>query len=434
MGSDNVRRGVPRRALLLGGGAVVGGGVLARTLSGNRANAQAPSGGEGDLSDWAVVRRQFELDPDHLHFAAMLLASHPRRVAEAIGRHRDGLQRNPARYVLDNDSTLRLRAVEKAASFFGAQAQNVALTDSTTMGLSLLYNGLKLSEGDEVVVEDEAYYSTVEALRYQRRRSGVVTREVSLYDDPAKASAAEMVDRLMAAVGPRTRVMALTWVHSDTGVKLPIAEISRRVAVLNRSRSATERVLVCVDGVHGFGVEAVTLGELGCDFFVAGTHKWMFGPRGTGVLYAARTDLWDRVIPTIPAFGIQSTPGLIMSPGGFHAFEHRWAMAEAFSFVRDIGLARISRYVRALSDQLKAGLSGLQGVSLLTPRAAEASAAIVAFNVDGMDPQDVADRLLAKKIIVAPSTWGAASVRATPSVLNTAAEVDRLIQGVADLA
>lgn len=188
-----------------------------------------------------------------------------------------------------------------------------------------------------------------------------------------------------------------------------------------------------MDGVHGFGVEDVRLGDLGCHFFASGTHKWMFGPRGTGVLYAARSELWDRLVPTIPAFGVQRTPGLIMSPGGFHAFEHRWALAEAFRFISDVGMPRIASRTRELASRLKEGLSEVRGVTVLTPRSPEHSAGIVAFNLSGMDPTQLAERLAAKQIIVAPSSYGVASVRASPSFINTPEDIDRLVRAVAEL-
>lgn len=391
------------------------------------------SSATGGLSTWSEVRGQFELDEAFTHLGAMYIASHPRPVREAIARHRKGLQENPVQYVLDNDTPRRLEAVEEAARFFGASRGNVALTDSTTMALSLLYNGLALEEGDEIILEEGAYYSTVESLEYKSRRSGAVLKQVRLHDEPASASADEMAQRLLDAVGARTRVMALTWIHSDTGVKLPLGEVARRLGELNRSRPPQEQVLLCVDGVHGLGVEDVRLGELGCHFFASGTHKWMFGPRGTGVLYAARSSLWDRLVPTIPAFGVQSTPGLLMSPGGFHAFEHRWALADAFRFIRDVGMPRIASRTRELASRLKEGLSEVRGVTVLTPRSPELSAGIVAFQLAGMSPARLAARLVAKRLIVTPSTYGVPSVRASPSIINTPEEVDRLVRAVAEL-
>src|SRR6185436_20026490 len=137
------------------------------------------------------------------------------------------------------------------------------------------------------------------------------------------------------------RVIALTWVHSITGVKLPLRAIADAVAQVNRGRDEKARIILCVDGVHGLGVEDVDLPALGCDFFAAGTHKWIFGPRGTGVIWG-KPESQHLVDPTIPPFTpagakqLETTGdapwGYSMTPGGFHSFEHRWALAEAFRF------------------------------------------------------------------------------------------------------
>lgn len=420
---------IGRRALLVGTSvAAVSGGLLARAGCARASAETAP-----ELSTWSGVRRSFELDENLIDLAAMYFASNPAPVREAIARHRDGLQRSPARYVIENDAKLRVEIAREAARFFGASAGNVALTDSTTMGLSLLYNGVKLAPGDEVVLEAQAYYSTAEALRYKAQVSGAELVRPSIYDAPESATPEQMRDRLLGAITERTRLLALTWVHSDTGVKLPVGQIAQGLAELNRERSPSERVLLCVDGVHGFGVEDTSLPELGCDFLAAGTHKWLFGPRGTGLLYAAHKDAWDRLVPTIPAFGIQSTPGLVMSPGGFHAFEHRWALLEALQFMGRIGLSRISERTHELALQLKEGLAKLPRVQVLTPIDSRASAGIVAFNLEGWTPDRLAARLLDKGFVVSASSDGMASVRASPSIRNTPQELEALLETLATL-
>jgi selenocysteine lyase/cysteine desulfurase len=96
-------------------------------------------------------------------------------------------------------------------------------------------------------------------------------------------------------------VLALTWVHSSTGLKLPLRRIAETLDRINADRDEADRVLFCVDGVHGFGIEDVVLADLGCDFLMAGCHKWLFGPRGTGIVAGTKRG-WDAVLPPIPSF------------------------------------------------------------------------------------------------------------------------------------
>jgi isopenicillin-N epimerase len=215
----------------------------------------------------------------------------------------------------------------------------VALTDSTTLGAALVYGGLKLSYGDEIITTNQDYYITHESLRRAALRNGSVVRRIDLFDSIDTVSEAQMVSRLMAAITPRTRAFALTWVHSSTGLKLPLPAISAALAQVNATRQEPERIILAVDGVHGFGNQDATLASLGCDILMAGCHKWLFGPRGTGVI-AANALGWSRLRPSVPSYVdsaawtawinnaplLENTDGPLMSPGGFKAFEHLWSI------------------------------------------------------------------------------------------------------------
>src|SRR5918996_5345254 len=88
-----------------------------------------------DLHDWAAVRGQFALDRQRIQLASFLLASHPRPVAAAISRHRKALDADPVGYLHGDEGRLTGAAREAAGRFLSVAADEVALTDSTTMGL-----------------------------------------------------------------------------------------------------------------------------------------------------------------------------------------------------------------------------------------------------------------------------------------------------------
>jgi selenocysteine lyase/cysteine desulfurase len=123
-----------------------------------------------------------------------------------------------------------------------------------------------------------------------------------------------------------------------------------------------------------------------------------------------------------------------MTPGGFHSFEHRWALAEAFRFHQRIGKARIAARTHALNSRFKAGLARIRGVTLHTPRSPSLSAGLVCFEVRGLAPQEVVDRLLLRGIIATVSPYSPPLARVAPSVLNTPAEVDRTLRALHALA
>ena len=127
-----------RRDLLARAGLVAGAVALGRA-------EQAESA--PDLRDWPGVRAEFALDPNRVHLSSFLLAAHPRSVRKAIERHRHGLDRNPVEYLHANEARLTGEVRAAAGRHLGVPADEIALTDSTTMGLGLLYTRLSLRGG-----------------------------------------------------------------------------------------------------------------------------------------------------------------------------------------------------------------------------------------------------------------------------------------------
>jgi len=433
------RREFLRRAgLSLGAVSATAAATAAKSLPAHRARPFQPD-------DWTSVREQFALSPNLIHMATFYFASHPRPVADAIERHRRALDLNPVEAMHEQMGEGEERQRRTAAEYMGGTADQIALTDSTTMGLGLIYGGLRLEAGDEVLTTTHDHYSTHMSLEHRAERTGAAIRKVALYDDSALASVDEIVTRLRNAIDDATRVIAVTWVHSSTGVKLPISAIAKMIADINRARGENDRILLCVDGVHGFGVEDATMEDLGCDFFIAGTHKWIFGPRGTGVIWGA-TEAWKRAQPVIPSFGPnygvwlgyfdadQVPAANQMTPGGFHSFEHRWALEEAFRFHVRIGKARVQTRIHQLNTLMKDGLAAMPHVRLRTPRTPELSSGIICFEVEGVGPEAVVERLRTRDIIASTTPYREQYARLAPSLINNEDEVERTLAAVAELA
>jgi selenocysteine lyase/cysteine desulfurase len=383
----------------------------------------------------------FPLDRRWIHMSQFFLASHPQPVRAAIEAHRKGLDENPFLYVEDNIERFEKATRDAASAHLGCKPDDLAMTDSTTMGLGLFYNGLQLREGQEILSTTHDHPATFRALDLRAARTGAVVRRVPLYTRSAEATADQMAEALAREIRPQTRVVAVTWVHSSTGARTPIARFAQAVAKANQGRADADRAILCVDGVHGFGVEDETMASLGCDMFAAGCHKWLFGPRGTGVLFATAAG-WAAVTPCITSFdrmwrsGAQQPPAAEMTPGGFHSFEHRWALADAFRFHAGLGKARISKRIHQLNEQCRRGLLAMKHVELLTPLSNEVSAGLVCFNVVGMKDVEVVARLKEKKIIASttPRVYGVDCARFAPSLLTSPADVETCLRAVRALA
>jgi selenocysteine lyase/cysteine desulfurase len=416
-------------------------GVAARPSAGAPAATTAP---RLDPDDWGSVRDQFALDPRLAHFAAFVLASHPAPVRQAIDEYRARLDHDTVAATGD-ETELEDAARGAAAEYLEVAGEEIALTDSTTMGLGLIYHGLDLRPGDHILTSTHDFYATHEALRLAAAKRGATVQRIPLYSEPAATSAAEIVSRVRAGIRPNTRLLALTWVHSSTGVKLPVRQIADAVAEANANRNEGDRVLFCLDAVHGLGADATSPVGLGCDVFVSGTHKWLFGPRGTGIAWAHRR-AWDSlaaVIPTFsgPSFGAwfegTTAPflfGLDGTPGGFHSFEHRWALTDAFQFHLEIGKQRVADRTRDLATRLKDGLAELANVRLITPQDPDLSAGIVCCEVSGRQPREVVNELRSKHRIVASVTpYQTSYLRLGPSIVTSPEQVDQAISALGSI-
>src|SRR3954452_13395334 len=432
-----------RRELLTRTSLALAVGVMGSSSAWTDAAAQDIAPEAVDGSDWLAVRAQFALSDQFVHMSAMLISSHPKPVREAIEEHRRGMDANPLTYVFQNNRRLQEGARAAAGQYLGVNASDVALTDSTTMGVALVYNGLRLTREQEILSTEQDYYVTHESIRLAGIRTGAKVRRISLYEQIEGLTDEQIVDRITRGITPATRVLALTWVHSSTGLKLPLRAITNAVGEINAGRDEAARVLVCVDGVHGFGIEDVVLSDLGCDFFMAGCHKWLFGPRGTGIV-AGTQRAWESLLPTIPSFidsgnwqawsaGIDpegSTTASRVTPGGYKAFEHLWALPNAFGFQQEIGKARVAKRTHDLAGQLKDGLRAMPQITVHTPRSEKLSAGIVSFDVEGLSPAAVVHRLRERRIIASVAPYAVPHVRLTPCIQNTPAEIDTVLREI----
>jgi len=434
-----------RRAFLAAQGALLGASLVPGRLL---AAVETRTPAMPKLDDWKRVRDQFRLARDYLHFAGFYIASHPAPVRDAIDAYRRALDENPFLVVEQGlfeseQQNLQSRVRADVAAYLGGKPDEVALTQNTTTGLALVYHGLPLAPGQEILTTAHDHYSQHDSIRLATERSGASWRRIRLFDDSSAATVDGIVGRIRAAVGPATRVLGVTWVHSQSGVRLPIRQIAAALAELNRARDDADHVLLVVDGVHGLGCVDETVAGMGADFFCAGTHKWMFAPRGTGLVWA-RSDRWARLRPTIPSFSEfdsyvawkedrkPATPNSArrMTPGGFQAYEHQWAMGAAFRMHRTLGPERIAARVRELNGRIKDGLARIPGVKQHTPRDPALSAGICCFELEGQSPDQVVQGLLARKVIASTSPYAVSYARLSASIFNTPEEVDRALSAV----
>ena len=378
-----------RREMLMSVAAGVTGAAITSVVHNTRSTSASasstPTGASTDLSDWKAVRDLFPLANDWVHLAAFLFVSHPRPVQESIAHFRAKIDNDPFWIELAafTDSEGKpYEAIKKSlASYIGGEPLEICITNNTTGALAVAYHGLRIRRDQEIITTEHDHYSQHESIRYAAARSGCAVRYIRLYEKSSQANADQMVQSIERAITPKTRAVGVTWVHSSTGVKLPIQQIAAVVARANSGRAAADRCLLIVDGVHGFANQDVDAAKLGADFFASGTHKWLFAPRGTGFLWG-KSDAWQELRPTVPAFDpdglatweawmerkeLPTMTAAFAAPGGFQAYEHLLAIPAAVKLHEEIGRARIAARIAELNNIFRQEAVKLPKVTLHTP-------------------------------------------------------------------
>lgn len=431
-----------RRNFLAGAGAAVAAAALSASGKTQGFAADLKSATNETLS-WPAVRGQFDqLSSEFIHLSSFFLVSHPRIVREEIEKHRRAIDANPLIYIEENIYSMPPQIQAVAADYLGGKPEEVAVTNSTTMGLSFVYQGLPLKSGDEILTTAHDHFVHHEAARLAAERADGSVKKIALFDDIKLVSEQDIVSRIKKAITTKTRVVGITWVHSSTGLKLPLRAIADMIADANKKRADADRIIVVVDGVHGFGVEDETIAETGVDFFVAGTHKWMFGPRGTGIVWA-KANNWKMIRTIFPAFAMETVTAWITNtkltapmraswilPGGFHAFEYEWALPAAFAFHKQIGRTQIADRIHSLNDQCKEGLAAMPNIKLYTPRGNKLSAGLICFDIERMKSDEVVKKLLAERIVASTAPYKDRYVRLAPSLLNSPEEIETTLRQI----
>ena len=123
-----------------------------------------------------------------------------------------------------------------------------------------------------------------------------------------------------------------------------------------------------------------------------------------------------------------------MTPGGFHSFEHRWALDEAFKFHLKIGKSRVQNRIHTLNTMAKEALTSMSHVKVHTPMSSSLSAGIICFEVSGRSPEEVVAHLLRHKIIASKSPYRTSYARIAPSLINNEKEIEQTMKAIRGLA
>lgn len=380
------------------------------------------------------LRDQFLLDPDIVFLNHGSFGACPIEVLEAQREWQRQMERNPVAFLGRQSAQLLSQARDALAAAVGARGADLVFIPNSTTGVNIVARSLDLRHGDEVLATDLEYGACDATWLRVCTESGARYRRIEI---PLPFRPALMLERLTAAVTPRTRLIYLSHITSTTALSLPVAEVCQAARRLG--------VPTLVDGAHAPGQIDLAIDAIGADFYVGNCHKWLCAPKGSAFLHA-RPDRQDRLHATVTSWGYAEDSG---GHSGFDAylgrsgFERRlqwqgtrdispWlAVPSAIEFQERHEWPAVRRRCHGLALEALQALTQRHG---LAPIAADTDwAQMVAIPVPSQDAEGLRRRLYDESRIEVPVTThaGRVFVRVSVQGYNTRSDIERLIDAPA---
>jgi selenocysteine lyase/cysteine desulfurase len=385
------------------------------------------SGGTLVGAPWAqgLAPAQYGLDPKLVYLNTASLGPTPRAVLDRTISAWLELEMNPVRMAYgDGDVHLATdRVRERAAALLGCTSDELLIARSTTDAMNTLALAVRLERGDRVLTTTMEHEGGSNGWRYRARRDGVVLDAVPL--SPSDSDPEAVVRRFADKLTPSTRVISVSHVIAATGLRMPVAEI----AALARTRG----VLCVVDGAQAVGGLDVNVRALGCHAYAASGHKWLLGPKGTGLLFIDR-DAGDAIDPVERQDGRRFVAGST----GMGSLPLVVGLGAAIDAAATHGLAAVERQVLALRNRAYAGLRGIPRVTPASPPPGPQATGLLTVQLPSeVSSRALRDRLLTRHGVVVkmiePALFN--GIRLSPHTFNTDADIDAALAALgAELA
>jgi len=305
---------------------------------------------------WQKIRAEFLIPGDVAYLNNGSLGLSPRMVIEAMYRHLIETESVTSRKYPEYPwwgygATLDIR--RSVADFVGATAEEIALTRNATEAMNTVAAGLDLSPQDEVLISSQEHPGGRSAWDQRARRHGIAVREFQLPLPPK--STAEIIGCLESAITGRTRVISVSHITTVTGGILPVKEISE----IARRRG----IITLIDGAHAIGQLPLDLHDIGCDYYAASPHKWLYAPKGTGFLYC-RSGMAERLWchTASGTWGQRELGCERLTNIGTSNLTLLVGLTAAMDFHKRIGMSRIVEREQHLARMLRARLGEIPGV------------------------------------------------------------------------
>ncbi len=375
-----------------------------------------------DEDYWELVKSEFTMEKGLYYFNNASLGPCPKLVVDATNHFRALLDGFPSRYMWGGWQKEKEEVRQKVATMFSADKEEIALIHNTTEGMNIVAHSIELGPGDEVILADHEHPSgTVPWQHWSEIRGFKIVRPKLPILPESKE---DLVDVYRKAITPKTRVISMVHGTNTNGMILPVKEVS--------ALAHQHGILVAVDAAQTAGTFKIDLHDLGCDFYSASGHKFMFSPKGMGVFYSrkesqkhlkplivSRAHFRDKSIRRLENYNTRNYPELL-------------GLGTAVDYYNLIGAEKREARMRELKRYFRAALEGNARYKLKTPASDELSCAIQNVEVVGRKVNEVKKKLFDEYMIDCRpmSGFGINGLRISLSVFTTKKDVDYLIEAL----
>ena len=316
---------------------------------------------------------------------------------------------------------------EHLARLLGASPKEIAFTRDATDGINLVLAGLTWQPGDEVITTTEEHEAMNHPLLYLQATKGIVVKRVEVSPDPAV-----MLQRIEQQATPRTRLIGMSHVTCETGTRLPAREIC--------AWATEHNILSLFDGAQALGCFLLNVREIGCDYYASNGHKWLCGPKGTGVFYGKL----DKLVQLIPSHvGAGSLAWVDLHSGEVEAwasglrFEYgtrAWALyaglGASLDWYDSLGWENVYYHIQKLNRYAKEAILKRPYLQLLSPQRFEDSSGLVTFKAPGNVSFEIGRALREKYKIVVRMIPHYNAIRVSTAHFNNEEDFDKLLTAV----
>src|SRR5207249_38348 len=331
-----------------------------------------------DEDYWAIIQNSFTVTRGIINLNNGGVSPSPRIVTEALVRYQ-WQQEDATAYTMwqilePQSETIRTGLAE----LFGCDREEIAITRNASESLETLLLGLDLKSGDEVLTTTQDYVRMLTTIRQREQREGIKLNLIKIPIPPKNVN--EITAAFERAITPRTRLIQIAHQINITGQITPV----KAVCEMARSRG----IETIVDGAHSFAQFDFKQKDLSCDYFGTSLHKWLYAPKGTGLLYVKR-DKIAKVWPLFAAEEKQKSDIRKFEEIGTHSAAPKLAIGEALLSHNGIGGKRKEARLRYLSRYWMNRLKDVPKIRFNTSFDPNQSCAIGNVHVEGTDPNAV---------------------------------------------